>query len=109
MAFCSSLRANIHPTLRQQYSAYFARRTGRLLEGEDTERGIPRRMARDIASEKFTTVVMDMTVDAKHRFRALSSWERGAVVLFSLEGTNRADNGRATTTSAIEGSPICEQ
>jgi hypothetical protein len=37
------------------------------------ERGIPRKIASDIAREKFTTVIMEMTVDAKQRFNALRS------------------------------------
>jgi hypothetical protein len=34
---------------------------------------MPKRMASDIAREKFTTVVIEITVEAKHRFNALRS------------------------------------
>lgn len=43
--------------------------------------GMPRNTARVAAKEKLSTVMIEMTVDAKQRLSALSTSERGAVSL----------------------------
>lgn len=44
------------------------------------DKGMPSSTAREAAKEKFKTVVIEMTVDAKQRFRDFSTADIGATL-----------------------------
>ena len=67
-------------------------------------------MALVAASEKFRTVVIDMTVDAKQRLRAFKSADKGATVVdCGVGGTVAAINGRLDITRRNRGDSISWQ
>lgn len=55
------------------YSEYFASRIDDLDDGDDSDKGRPSKIARTAAREKFSTEIIDMTVDARQRLRDLSN------------------------------------
>jgi len=80
IALRTSSQANNHPRLSAIYAPYLLSRISRFRDGDEMERGIPRTIASDAAREKFTTVVIEMTVDARQRFKALRRRDVGAIV-----------------------------
>lgn len=77
---------------------YFVSRINGLWEGEERDRGIPRRIASDAAREKLRTVVMEIIVDAKQRFRPFRRVDGAATVRLGW-GTRRAINGTVERSS----------
>lgn len=70
-------------------------------------KGRPRRTAVVAASEKFRTVVIDMTVEAKQRLRAFKSADKGAtLVCCGVGGTVTAISGRLDITRRNRGDSI---
>jgi len=67
--------------------------------GDEYIRGTARTMERMAASEKFRTEVMDITVDARQRFRDWSIIHRGDV--FSGLGDEEDEDQKKTTGSWI--------
>ena len=64
-------------------------------DGEDKTSGIPKITVKDAAKEKLSTVVIDMTVDAKQRLRAFRTADIGAVSEVAGRGTARKQQGIA--------------
>ena len=59
------------------------------------------------ASEKFKTVVIDMTVEAEQRLRAFKSADKGATLVdCGIGGTVTAINGRLDITRRTRGDSI---
>lgn len=86
IAFNVSSWQNNHPKPSTTYAIYMKRRAAKDLVGEEMDSGIPSRIARDVASEKLSTAVMDMTVDARQRLRAFKTAD-GEPSLASWAGT----------------------
>src|SRR6266545_1988011 len=82
-----SLWANNHPSPNTAYGKY--RNIRRVTPGDDEVRinGMPRTAVRVPAREKFKTVIMDITVDARHKLTALRITNVGAASSFVCEGT----------------------
>ena len=77
-------------------------------DGEARVRGNPRRIASVAAREKLRTDVMDITVEARHRFNDFTRLGSGAVVGEVVNGAVRtAASGRAETTKSSSGESIC--
>ena len=64
-------------------------------DGEDRTSGIPMISARDPAKEKLSTLVIDMTVEAKQRLRAFRTVDIEAVSEVAELGTARKRKGIA--------------
>lgn len=76
--------------------------------GEARVRGSPRRIASVAAREKLRTDVMDITVEARQRFKDFTSDESGATVGgWDNEVARTATNGRAEVTNSSSGDNIC--
>ena len=63
-------------------------------------------MANEAASEKLSTVVMDMTVDARHRLRAFSTGERELILCEGVWGTRTVIKGRSENITKEDGEVI---
>jgi hypothetical protein len=68
-------------------------------EADDATRGTPSVMESVNAKEKLRTERIEMMVDAKHRFRALSTVESGAT--WGLGYVRRRTAPRGTTARAV--------
>ena len=55
---------------------YLMARVGREQLDNETNNGMPSDIASETASEKLSTTVIDITVEARQRFRAFSTMER---------------------------------
>ena len=64
-------------------------------DGEDRTSGIPMITAKDPAKEKLSTLVIDMTVEAKQRLRAFRTEDIEAVSEVAELGTARERQGIA--------------
>jgi len=64
-------------------------------DGEDRTSGIPKITVKDAAKEKLSTVVIDITVDAKQRLRAFRTADIGAVSEVLGRGIARERQGIA--------------
>ena len=64
-------------------------------DGEDRTSGIPMNTDKDPAKEKLSTLVMDMTVEAKQRLRAFRTIDIEAVSEVAGLGTARKRQGIA--------------
>jgi hypothetical protein len=62
-------------------------------EGEDRTSGIPMIIAKDPAKEKLSTLVIDMTVEAKQRLRAFRTVDIEAVSEVAGPGIARKRHG----------------
>jgi hypothetical protein len=105
MALIVSSRAHItQPNARKTYAAYLPSLTYNHRLDDTRDNGSPKTTARVAAREKLRTVVMEITVDAKHRFNAFKTFERGAwfVVLYET-GKRVARGGVKTMMQSIIG------
>jgi len=79
----SSGAQTIHPNPSAIYAMYLTNRVTALDEdvgvGDARVRGSPRRIARTAAREKLRTDVMDITVEARQRFKDFTRNESGAL------------------------------
>jgi len=67
-------------------------------DDEDIVRGIPSRIVSNAAREKLSTVMMEMTVEAKHKFKALRIVRVGAT---SRRTYCCATSGEASTGTVV--------
>jgi len=67
---------------------------------------MPSEIANDAASEKLSTVVIDITVDARQRLRAFNMEEMGLVLSEGVCGTKRVIKGRSEITMKVKGQAI---
>jgi len=81
------------------YSANFASPAGLDREGAESVSGRPIETASVAAREKFRTDVTEMTVEARHRLKDLSTMYFGA---FVLDGSDRASRDPAPAGTATE-------
>ena len=70
---------------------------------EEMDKGMPRRIANEAASEKLSTVVIDITVDARQRLRAFSREERELMLCEDVCGTRRVIEGRSENMMKARG------
>src|SRR6266704_6848326 len=98
-----SLWANNHPSPNTAYGKY--RRNRRIIPGDDEVRinGMPRTAVRVPAREKFRTVIMDITVDVRHKLAALRIANVGAVSSFVCGGRTRSRSGTAVNMAKTTG------
>lgn len=87
----SGLNTN-HPAARNMYAEY-ARRRVPCLHDEELMRGTARTTANEAASEKLTTDIIEMTVDARHRFMDFKTIQRGATDFDRFGGILSATKG----------------
>ena len=64
-------------------------------DGEDRTSGIPMITAKEAAKEKLSTLVIDMTVEAKQRLSAFRTVDTEAVSEVTGLGTERKEHGIA--------------
>jgi hypothetical protein len=84
IAICTSSPGNIiHGSASEIYNPYFR---NEYLPGEANDSGRPKRIARDAAREKLRTEAIDITVEAKHRFRDFRRDQSGATFRLGIEG-----------------------
>lgn len=95
------------PRLRTAYMEYRASLPARLRDGVDSNSGKPNVIARTAAREKFSTEMIEVTVDAKQRLRALRSRCWGAVMSDRLGCTNKAVRGNVAKTAYVTGRSTC--
>lgn len=67
---------------------------------------MPSNTANEAASEKLSTVVMDMTVDARHRLRAFSTGERELMLCEGVGGMVMVMRGRSENITKEDGQTI---
>jgi len=109
IAFAVSSGAHtVHPSPSATYPRYLTKRVTPCDEESGNEdarvRGSPRRTARVAAREKLRTDVMDITVDARQRFKAFTRDESGATVGGWCNGVARTpNNGRAEAANNTTG------
>lgn len=77
--------------------------------GDAKERGRPSEIARNAASEKFKTVVIDIMVEAKQRLSALRSVGKGAVNVARRPRPSRLMGGNAVITRKSKGERVCQK
>lgn len=94
-----SLWANNQPSPNTAYGIY--RRNRRITLGDDEVRinGTPRTAVSVPAREKFRTVIMDITVDVRHRLAALRIANVGAASSFVCGGRTRNRRGTAVNVA----------
>lgn len=73
------------------------------LPADEMDKGMPIKIANEAASEKLSTVVIDITVDARQRFRAFRTGERGLVLGDAVCGTRRATEGSSENIMKAKG------
>jgi hypothetical protein len=74
--------------------------------GDAKDNGRPKRMARDAAREKLRTDAIDITVEAKHRFRDFRRDQGGAIFRLGVEGTRMLVAGMQETRTKKNGDNI---
>jgi hypothetical protein len=104
----SSGAQTIHPNPSAIYAMYLMKCVNApdedMGDGEARVRGSPRRTASVAAREKLRTDVMDITVEARHRFNDFTRLESGAVVGEGAgEVARTAPSGTAETTKSSSG------
>jgi hypothetical protein len=102
----SSGAQTIHPNPSAIYAMYLMKRVNVPDEdiGEARVKGRPRSTASVAAREKLRTDVMDITVEARHRFNDFTRMESGAVVGEVVSEVARtAPNGTTETTKSKSG------
>jgi hypothetical protein len=67
------------------------------------DNGIPSEIANEAASEKLSTVVIDIIVDARQRLRAFNTGEIELVLSEGVCGTRRVIKGRSDIIMKAEG------
>jgi len=85
---------------------YLATRASTEPPAEEMDNGMPSEIANDAASEKLSTVVIDITVDARQRLRAFNMEEMELVLSEGVCGTKRVIKGRSEITMKVKGQAI---
>ena len=73
---------------------------------DEMDNGMPRSPARQTASEKLSTVVIDITVDARQIFMAFNTVERELVFCDGVWGTSTPARGRSENITKTTGDTI---
>lgn len=73
------------------------------LPADEMDKGIPSEIANEAASEKLSIVVIDITVDARQRFRAFRTGERGLMLGDAVCGTRRVTQGSSENMMKAKG------
>lgn len=97
------------PRASTEYMLYLPKRMGIEGDGDEATSGSPRGIVRDAAREKLSTVIMDMTVEAKQRFRALRIEDGGAAVVVVVAGWDISPiiSGRPANAVKATGERAC--
>jgi hypothetical protein len=82
---------------------YLATRAKKEPLADDMDKGMPSEIANEVASEKLSTVVIDITADARQRLSAFSTEERELMLCEGVCGTRRVIDGRSENIMKAKG------
>ena len=94
---------SIHPSARKAYAPYFPTRKAIDCDEDEAISGSPSTIVNDAAREKLSTVIIDITVEAKHRLNALRTKDSGACSVLVFDGINVANIGIQAKTANTRG------
>ena len=85
---------------------YFVARVAREPPDDEMDNGMPSSAASKAASEKLSTVVIDITVEARQIFMPFNTVERELVVCDGVWGTSMPARGRSENITKVRGDTI---
>jgi len=94
---------SIHPSARKAYAPYFPARKAIDCDGDEAISGSPSTIVNDAAREKLSTVIIDITVEVKHRLNALRTKDSGACSMLVFDGIKVANIGMQAKTANTRG------